>query len=300
MVLIHYKKSDRNQFLCETPAETPIPQLVSQLTKLNNLRVKLKVLIDSVNGLAEHGPLRPELLRGLTTPETYNPAVEQLSTEDRKWANPKPTANQKENPDPTGYRIGIAPNDELKAKMMNELEKSNKLLDKDLVDKKVVVSEQELEEAINCIKGAVMIVYPGYYNLPNWDLTYLVLEDKLDYLAAYPDCDWLDADKTTLWWAKKEFLTNKKLSDYVGKNEKTKIVVKSMPKGKGAPVNEPPVDEATQKKMMAFYYKKQEESKKLEEDNEDDYMNSAWANPKYLKNQLVNGGKNVMFKPGFN
>jgi len=49
--------------------------------------------------------------------------------------------------------------------------------------------------------------------------------------------------------------------------------------------------------MLSYYYKKQEESKKLEEDNEDAYMNSAWANPKNLKNQLIGGGKDISWKP---
>ena len=35
-----------------------------------------------------------------------------------------------------------------------------------------------------------------------------------------------DAEKMSLWWASKEFTKDKKLCDYVGKNEKTKIVVK--------------------------------------------------------------------------
>lgn len=47
---------------------------------------------------------------------------------------------------------------------------------------------------------------------------------------------------------------------------------------------------------MAYYYKKQEEQKKLEENNEDDFLNSAWANPNNLKNQMVNGGRNIRFK----
>lgn len=29
-----------------------------------------------------------------------------------------------------------------------------------------------------------------------------------------------------MWWAQKEFLRGKKLEDYVGRNEKTKIVAK--------------------------------------------------------------------------
>ena len=49
---------------------------------------------------------------------------------------------------------------------------------------------------------------------------------------------------------------DKILYDYIGKNEKTKIVVKMNSKGQGAPMNEPLVDKETQKKMMAYYYKK--------------------------------------------
>ena len=36
----------------------------------------------------------------------------------------------------------------------------------------------------------------------------------------------LDESNSSLWWAGKEMLRGKKLSDYVGKNEKTKIVAK--------------------------------------------------------------------------
>ena len=36
----------------------------------------------------------------------------------------------------------------------------------------------------------------------------------------------LDESNSSLWWAGKEMLKGKKLSDYVGKNEKTKIVAK--------------------------------------------------------------------------
>ena len=56
------------------------------------------------------------------------------------------------------------------------------------------------------------------------------------------------------------------------------------------------MDEETYKKMLSYYYKKQEEQKKLEEDNDDHYMNSAWADPKNLKNQL-HGGQEIKWKP---
>lgn len=56
-------------------------------------------------------------------------------------------------------------------------------------------------------------------------------------------------------------MPEKKLSEYLGRHEKTKAVVKLQKKGQGAPAREPVVDQETQKAMMAWYYKKQEEQK---------------------------------------
>ena len=36
----------------------------------------------------------------------------------------------------------------------------------------------------------------------------------------------MDKSDTSIWWASKEFKEDKKLSDYIGTNEKTKIVAK--------------------------------------------------------------------------
>lgn len=47
--------------------------------------------------------------------------------------------------------------------------------------------------------------------------------------------------------------------------------------------------------MLSFYHKKQEEAKKLDEDTNDTYMNSPWANPKNLKEQL-HGIRGVAYK----
>ena len=93
--------------------------------------------------------------------------------------------------------------------------------------------------------------------------------------------------EVTIWWAGKEFQKGKKLKDHVGRNEKTKVVIRMQISSAGPPVREPAVDAETQKKMMAFYYKKQEEQKKLEEESDDYYLNSQWANPNNLKNSLM-------------
>lgn len=56
-------------------------------------------------------------------------------------------------------------------------------------------------------------------------------------------------------------LRGKQLQDYVGKNEKTKIVVKLQKIGQGAPQREPVMSEEERKAMMLHAYRRQEELK---------------------------------------
>lgn len=46
-------------------------------------------------------------------------------------------------------------------------------------------------------------------------------------------------DAASVWFAGKELFPEKTLSDYIGKNEKTKIICKLTPAGSGCPVREP-------------------------------------------------------------
>ena len=65
----------------------------------------------------------------------------------------------------------------------------------------------------------------------------------------------------TIWFSGKELQRGKVLSDFVGKNEKTKVIVKVQKKGNSAPARERVVSEDQQKEMMAYYYRKQQELK---------------------------------------
>jgi len=96
----------------------------------------------------------------------------------------------------------------------------------------------------------------------------------------------------------KEFPRGKLISDRVGRNEKTKIVVKLTKKGGGAPAREPVVSEGERKAMMAHYFKKQEEMKKLAEDDDDHFEGANWADPKAMKRGLMGAGSGVAFRPG--
>lgn len=137
--------------------------------------------------------------------------------------------------------------------------------------------------------------YPAFHGLGDWEPIKVILENGEEFCEKMDLSDDLWATSSTIWVCGKELYSGKILSDYFGKNEKSKYVVKVQKKGSGAPVREPLIDTDTHKQMLAFYHKKQEEQKKLEDDNEDSYMNSAWADGKQLKSSL-HGQSDVKWK----
>ena len=82
-----------------------------------------------------------------------------------------------------------------------------------------------------------MIAWP--MGLPDYDPVRQILEDR-DALEGAAQLQHLDADATCLWCCSKEMQREKLLSDYVGRNEKTKVVAKLQKKGAGAPQRELP------------------------------------------------------------
>ncbi|KAM3142240.1 hypothetical protein pb186bvf_005649 [Paramecium bursaria] len=298
MVLIHYKKTELNQFLFETPANTPVDQLLKDLVEINNMRIILDRLACSMEDLATHGPLKPEETRGLSEKELIDAAIETMPADRKQWAvTPQPQQGQRLNPDKTSYRTGLILSEDLTNMVIQNCTNVKNAISKNLVDQKKCLTVAVVRQQLDLLRGCMMICYPAYHGLPLWEPAREILEGHYEgQLVASDAYDYLDEKQTQLWWAGKELLRGKLLQDYSGKNDKTKIIVRLQKVGAGAPVREPAVDAETQKKMMAFYYKKQQEQKDLEQDNEDVYLNSQWANPKGLKSQLI-GSQNISWKP---
>ncbi len=135
-----------------------------------------------------------------------------------------------------------------------------------------------------------MITYPAYHGLGTWEPARVILESDLT-----KDPDMYEEEKTSIWYAGKEMHRGKLLADYLGKNEKTTVIIKLTSGGSGAPPREPIIDQETHKQMLSYYYKKQEEAKKAEQDIDDGYLESPWADPKGLKGEL-HGVSNIKWK----
>lgn len=130
-----------------------------------------------------------------------------------------------------------------------------------------------------------------YFETENESLNFIFV--FYDYKASQ---EVIKFEEATIWFSGKEMLRGHLLSEYIGNNEKTKIVAKLAKRGSGAPAREPIMSEEQQRTMMAYYYKKQEEFKKLEADDEDSYLDSPWAESNQLKRNF-HGLSNIKWGP---
>lgn len=291
MVVIHFKRSDNNQFLYETTADTKIDDLLVSLVEINNLRLKIDRASVALEELASKGPLKPEGLRGLDE-KGYD---DYLKSDDLTVKNGlkdmPPKVGVRFSADDSHYRTGWILSEDMTQKMLDLSMELKKVIHKSTVDQKKFLSKELLTEQLDLVRGLMMMAYPGFHGLGQWEPIWVILENKEEFDEKMNLSEDLAVDSTTLWAVNKELQRGKLFSDHFGKNEKTKIVVKATQKGGGAPSREPMIDEETHKKMLSYYHKKQEEAKHLEEaDDGDQYMNSAWADNNQLKRQLHGQG----------
>ncbi|KAH0793488.1 UPF0769 protein C21orf59 [Histomonas meleagridis] len=157
----------------------------------------------------------------------------------------------------------------------------------DQVTKKFNFTPSFMSEELARLSGAVSIIYPE--GLPPTEPVRKVLEGA-DVSGEF------DPQTCQLWWARKSLQRDKKVSDYLGNNSRTKAIAKLTDAKSGPPPREISMSKEAQIKMMSAMHKKAEELKRIQDDDDDSYMNSEWANPNGLKNTFQ-GLEQVDWKP---
>lgn len=225
------------------------------------MRLKLDRAAIALEDLATKGPLKPEELRGLKDYDEFIRNEDITTINGLKKMPPK--VGVREINDETNYRTGWLLSEEMTKMMLDEAMKTKELIHKSQVDRKVCLNMEMLQQQLDIIRGITMMAYPAYHGLGEWEPIRVILENNEEFDEKMDLTDDLNPENSTLWIVSKELQKGKLFSDYFGKNEKQKFVVKIQKKGSGAPVREPLIDPETHKKMLAFYYKKEEEQKKL-------------------------------------
>ncbi|MEE6468017.1 hypothetical protein FKM82_008144 [Ascaphus truei] len=289
MVRLHVKHGDESQFLFDTTVNVSLEELVKQITAVYNGKLKIDRICSEMRDLAEHGIVMPPNMQGLTDEQ-----IEDLKLKDEWEEKCLPSGGSVFKKDDIGRRNGHAPNDNMKQVLQKTIDEAKALISKKQAEANVCVNTQMVKDALDQLRGAVMIVYP--MGLPPHDPIRMEFEDKEDLSGTQAGLMVIAEIDAQLWWAGKELLRKKKLSDFVGKNEKTKIIVKIQKRGQGAPSREPVIGNEEQKQMMMHYYRRQEELKKLDENHDDSFLNAEWADTHALKRQFQ-GVNNIKWGP---
>ena len=273
---------DGDAFLYETTTDTPNDGLIAALVSLHNGRILARVVVDAVRGLAAAGPM-----------------VEPSAAE---------AAGRKEEQQQSVPRCGNAPDPDHVEALNDAAAELGQYVDKAQAKKRVVVSEAGIAELVGKVREAIRFAYPD--GLPEWDVLSKLSSTEVqeDEAAAVEEegsngiCPWslqdlLPADAvagapllqpkaTSVWVAGKEFERGKLISDRFGSNEKTRVVAKLSRDGDGPPPREPIVRDDERNAMLEHYHKRNEELKRLADNEEDEYMNSAWADPQNMARDL--------------
>jgi len=273
MVVLQIKNGEHDGFLYETTCATLNDDMVRDLVRVWNMRIRLAQLCGGLREVAEYGPMKHPNKAGIDEiQEKYNDEVIEKG--------------EFYKPDPTGIRNGNGVGPHLLETFERVIRDIESILDKNNVQRKISISLAALQDKMDLARGVVTMAYP--MGLPEWDTVRLTIEgnEGLDGTAAGQEL--LDENTAEVWVASRIFdrSAGQTVADRLGMNEKTKVIAKLQKPGNGPPGREAAISEDEKKAMMAYYFKKQEELKKLSESSEDDYLHSSWADPKALQKSL--------------
>ncbi|XP_066455172.1 cilia- and flagella-associated protein 298 isoform X2 [Eleutherodactylus coqui] len=257
MVRLHVKHGDESQFLFDTTVTVPMEELTKQVASIYNGRLKVSRICSEMEELAEHGVTLPPNMQGLTDEQ-----IEELKLKDEWETKCVPSGGSVFKKDELGRRNGHAPNENMKKVLQKTMEETKAVISKKQAEANVCVTMDMVKDALDQLRGAVMIVYP--MGLPPHDPVRMEFENNEDLSGTQAGQMVIEDPNAQLWWAGKELLRKKTLGDYIGKNEKTKIIVKIQ--------------------------------KNLEEDEDISYLNTEWADSSSLKRQFQ-GVKDIKWRP---
>lgn len=240
--------------------------------------------------LANYGIMLPLNMIGLTDEQ-----VEELKLEDPLADNCAPSGGYNQTKDPVGRRNGRQPLPNMQELLRKSINDAIAMVDKNLVDDGKILVQKNIKEALDLLHGAVTIVYP--MQLPPYDSIRNEFQNTEDLSGTQASLEVIEPAKAQLWFAGKQMLPDRKLADFIGTNEKCKVIVKLQKSGEGAPGREPVFSEEQRKQMMMQAYRRQEELKRLGQDDDDNYLDSSWSSNSSLKNQMQ-GINDIKFRMG--
>lgn len=254
MVRLVIKRGDEPQFLFDTSLPMRIDSLLFEVVAIFNGRLKVLRVCGEMEELAKYGPMWPPEIIGLTEEQ-----VSELKLTDEWLSVCVPSGGFSLNKDPVGRRYGHQPKKEMQNVLLKAVADAKQIISAGLVNSGVALLQKDIQGALDLLRGAVTIVYP--MQLPPHDAIRMEFNNIEELSGTYAAKEIVEPAKAQLWFAGHHMLPEKTLGDYLGRNEKCKVIVKLAKAEEGQPSREPAVSEEARKQLMLQAYKRQEELK---------------------------------------
>ncbi|GIQ82727.1 protein of unknown function DUF2870 [Kipferlia bialata] len=288
MVLFRFKTSadKRIEYLYETTTETEVSAATEECLKMNNQMILIHALADSIKDLAAHGPMRTPEERGLgedSSEDDLDDVDDETRGDSASGLGPQV--------DEYKQRVGYAPDAPMKEVLTKACTEAKAAISKDRASQYTPIPPSEVDHALDTLKGATMIAYPG--GLPEYDTTAMLLEQRGEYERGEVQEKGVFLLSTGhLWFAGKPLDRSTKLKERLGRNEKTTIVVAPSRSATQAPVRE---NEAGgyNRDAMEWAWRREQSLKQAEQGASDDasYLEREWADPSGLQRTLQGASK---------
>jgi len=257
-------------FTCTTTDSTRA--VTERALRLHNTLAFLCALQSPLRDLAEHGPLRRPEHKGLSEQqegeEPLGPAVDQYR-----------------------MRTGYPPEDRGVALILEAVQAIERL--KGLHSQRQPLSEEMLEEAVDTVKGTLMIVYPQ--GLPEYEPA----RELLDELDACVEGTAVDSSKSyypveqgSVFFASRNLVSRGETMACLRCSETSTIRLVPSRSGSYVPRNS---EDESRAQAMQYLFQREKSLKEAELNATDDTAREEWADPKALKRQLQ-GGRDITFK----
>ena len=257
MVVLHVKQEE-SLFLYETSVNTLVADTLINILQLYNGQSKVKRICSELKCLIDYGVYLPP-----DPSNRLNNELKQLNigeTDKENCSDFAPTGGYEANPDPSHRRTGQRPKHNMREILTRTMFEALTKISNENVQSNTCLTNTEIGEALEMLKGAVKIVYE--IGLPEYDPIQMEFENNGNN-EKDPDNE-MKSNASVLWFSNKKLSPEKKLSDYFGNNEKSKVIVKLFKESAGPPEREPAFNEKEREKMTLEDQKRKQELLNLE------------------------------------
>ena len=251
MVVLHVKREE-SLFLLETTLKSDVDDTLNDIIEIYHGQLKVIRLCSEFKALSNYGVYRPAEKSDVIDNELKQLEISEY--ENKGCPDFIPKGGHEVSLDPSELRIGLRPKQDMRDILSRSAAEALAMISSENVKSNTALTKNLIDESIRMLKGAITLVYEN--GLPEYDPIEIEFQNHLKPNST-TKCD-IKVEDTSMWFANKKLVSGKKLSDYFGNNEKSKVIVKLAQESAGPPPREPIINEKEKLKMIAMDKKRSE------------------------------------------